>query len=117
MSFLNRVDSDKSKRWLVPLPSAVSLLLDCFDTERRYGRLCWRKVDRAFLRVLLRAYEKIEHWFEVIGRVLEDPAIVRENVYNMDETGVMLSILDSVKVLVSKADLRAYRVRASSERW
>jgi len=40
---------------------------------------------------------------------LKDPAIVRENVYNMDETGVMLSMLGSVKVLVGKADMRAYR--------
>jgi hypothetical protein len=32
-----------------------------------------------------------------------------EHVYNMDETGVMLSVLDSVKVLVGKDDLRDYR--------
>jgi hypothetical protein len=43
----------------------------------------------------------------MIGRVLEGPAIMRERVYNTDETGVMLSMLDSVKVLVGKADLRA----------
>jgi hypothetical protein len=33
------------------------------------------------------------HWFEVVGRLLGDPAISKENVYNMDETGVMLSML------------------------
>jgi len=54
--------------------------------------------------------QKIGHWFEVIGRVLEGPAIMRENVYYMDETGVMLSMLGSVKVLIGKADLRAWRV-------
>jgi hypothetical protein len=32
-----------------------------------------------------------------------------ENVYNMDETGVMLSMLGSVKVLVVKDDLRGHR--------
>ncbi|KAF2679036.1 hypothetical protein K458DRAFT_244295, partial [Lentithecium fluviatile CBS 122367] len=32
-----------------------------------------------------------------------------ENVYNMDETGVMLLMLGSVKVLVSKANRRKYR--------
>ncbi|EGP82458.1 uncharacterized protein MYCGRDRAFT_51668, partial [Zymoseptoria tritici IPO323] len=32
-----------------------------------------------------------------------------ENVYNMDETGVMLSMLGSVKVLIGKDDLRDYR--------
>jgi len=55
-------------------------------------------------------YRKIAHWFEVIGKVLEYPAILRENVYNMDETRVMLSILGSIKVLVGRKDLRDYRV-------
>jgi hypothetical protein len=49
------------------------------------------------------------HWFEVIGRVLRDPTILAENVYNMDETGVMLLMLSSVKVLVGKDDTRKYR--------
>lgn len=44
-------------------------------------------------------------WFTVIGRELHDPASVPENVYNMDETGVLLSVLNSLKVLVSKQDL------------
>jgi hypothetical protein len=44
-------------------------------------------------------------WFAVIGKELHDPAIVPENVYNMDETGVLLSVLSSLKVLVSKQDL------------
>ena len=48
--------------------------------------------------------EKIVEWFEVIGKVPQDPAILAENVYNMDETGVMLSKLGSVKVLVGKND-------------
>jgi Tc5 transposase DNA-binding domain len=38
-------------------------------------------------------YPKISHWFEIIGKELSDPVILPENVYNMDETGVMLSIL------------------------
>ena len=49
---------------------------------------------------------KIAHWFEVIERVVHDPAILAENVYNMDETGVMLSMLSSVKVLIGKDDPR-----------
>lgn len=47
-------------------------------------------------------YDKVVHWFDVIGKVLQDPAIMPENVWNMDETGVLLSKLNSVKVLVSK---------------
>ena len=45
----------------------------------------------------------------MIGKELSDPAIVPENVYNMDETGVLLSVLSSLKVLVSKQDLKNYR--------
>jgi hypothetical protein len=45
----------------------------------------------------------------VIGKVLEDPAILLENVYNIDETGVMLYMLGSIKVLISKDDPRDYR--------
>ena len=54
-------------------------------------------------------YDKITHWFEVIGKVVQDPAILPENVYNMDETGVMLCILGSVKVLAGGDDPRDYR--------
>jgi len=41
--------------------------------------------------------------------MLQDPAILAENVYNMDETRVMLSMPGSVKVLVGKDDRRDYR--------
>ena len=45
----------------------------------------------------------------MIGRVVYNSAILPENCYNIDETGVMLSMLGSVKVLISKDDLRNYR--------
>jgi hypothetical protein len=54
-------------------------------------------------------YNKVTEWFEVIGKVLQDPAILPENVYNMDETGIMLSMLGSVKVLVGRDDVRGHR--------
>ena len=47
--------------------------------------------------------------FEVVSMVLQDPAVLPENVYNMDETGIMLSKLGSVKVLVGKDDFRNYK--------
>ena len=43
--------------------------------------------------------DKIVEWFDVIGQVLQDPAVLPENVYNIDETV-------SVKVLVGKDDRR-----------
>ena len=54
-------------------------------------------------------YDKVIHWFEVISQVLQDPSVLQQNVYNMDETGVMLSKLNSVKVLVGKDNQRGYR--------
>ncbi|KFA56115.1 hypothetical protein S40293_00203 [Stachybotrys chartarum IBT 40293] len=62
--------------------------------------LDWKRYD---------IYNKVIHWFEVIRKVLEDPSILPENLYNMDETGVMLSKLNSVKVLVSKDNQHGYR--------
>ncbi len=47
-------------------------------------------------------YDKVVRWFEVIGKLLEDPTILPQNVYYMDETGIMLSKLKSVRVIVSK---------------
>ena len=54
-------------------------------------------------------YDKATHWFEVIGKVLQDPAVLLKNVWNMDETGAMLSKPNSVKVLVSRDSKRDYR--------
>ena len=54
---------------------------------------------------------KVIHWFEVITsrKILQDPAILAENIYNMDETRVMLSMPGSVKVLIGKDNKRNYR--------
>lgn len=49
---------------------------------------------------------KVTYWFQVIGKALQDPAILAENVYNMDETGIMLSMPGSVKILVGEDDIR-----------
>jgi hypothetical protein len=40
----------------------------------------------------------------VIGKVLQDAAVLPENVYNMDKSRVMLSKLGSVKALAGKDD-------------
>jgi hypothetical protein len=69
---------------------------------RKVKAIDWKRHDNNI-------HDKMVHWFEVIATVLQDPAILPENVYNMDETGVMLSMLGSVKVLVGKDDLRDYR--------
>lgn len=45
----------------------------------------------------------------MIEPVLKDSAILLENIYNMDETGVMLYMLGTVKVLLSSDDLQDYQ--------
>ena len=78
--------------------------------EKRYPILLARRVKALdWNRHEKNIYEKIIHWFEVIKDILQDPAVLAENMYNMDETGVMLSMPGSVKVLVSKHDKRDYR--------
>ncbi|KAH8701010.1 hypothetical protein BGW36DRAFT_375389 [Talaromyces proteolyticus] len=52
---------------------------------------------------------KVEEWFSVIGPELHNPVTDPVNVYNMDETGVMLSVPNLLKVLVGKDDYRNSR--------
>jgi hypothetical protein len=54
-------------------------------------------------------YDKVVEWFTLAGKELSEPAVHQENVYNMDETGILLSVMNSLKVLVSSKDLRKYR--------
>jgi hypothetical protein len=69
---------------------------------RRMRSIDWK-------RHAIHIHDKITEWFDVIGKVLQDPAVLPGNVYNMDETGVLLSMLGSVKVLVGRDDLRGHR--------
>jgi hypothetical protein len=51
------------------------------DTQaRRVTALDWNRHEK-------NTYWKISYWVEVIGRVLQAPTVLAENVYNMDETG------------------------------
>jgi hypothetical protein len=52
---------------------------------RRVRALDWNRHDKNI-------YDKIIHWFEVMGKELQNPDVVPENIYNMDETGIMLSL-------------------------
>ena len=45
----------------------------------------------------------------MIDKIIQNSIIFRENVYNMNETKIMLNMLDFVKVLVNKNDLRNYK--------
>jgi hypothetical protein len=78
--------------------------------EKRHPELRLRRVRAVdWNRHENNIYDKITHWFEVIGQIAQDPRVQPKNWYNMDETGIMLSMLGSVKVLINKNDLRDYR--------
>jgi hypothetical protein len=70
--------------------------------QRRNRAMDWNRHDNNI-------YNKITQWFKVIEPELWNAEILPENVYNMDETGIMLSMLGSIKVLVGKDDRRDYR--------
>lgn len=71
-------------------------------TSRRLKAIDWKRHEHNI-------YHKIVEWFTIIGPQLQAPTVLKENVYNMDETGIMLSALGSLKVLVGRDDLRNYR--------
>lgn len=54
-------------------------------------------------------YEKVEQWFTVIRRELGEPTIMAEKIYNMDEMGILLSVLVSRKFLTGLDSTRRYR--------
>jgi hypothetical protein len=94
---MDRPSKRPGKNWVKALENRNQEL-----KARRVRALDWNRHEK-------NTYEKIIHWFEVIGKVLQDPAILAKNVYNMDETGIMLSMPGTVKVLVGKDDMRDYR--------
>lgn len=96
-SVTNRATKPPGKNWALAFKRRHPAL-----KSRRVAALDWRRHGN-------NTYDKIVHWFELIGKVLQDPAILPENVYNMDETGVMLSMLGSVKVLMGHDGSRDYR--------
>ena len=59
----------------------------------RLRTLDWRRHEKSI-------YNKVVKWFDIMRAQLEDADVLQENIYNMDETGVLL-VLGSSKYLVS----------------
>lgn len=64
--------------------------------------MAWERHDHTI-------YPKVAEWFSVISQELVHPASLAENVYNMDETAVVVVKPGSLKFLVGKNELRDYR--------
>jgi hypothetical protein len=94
---LERPPKPPGKNWAKALENRYLEL-----QAKRVKALDWNRHEKNI-------FKKITHWFKIIEPVLQDLAILAENIYNMDETRVMLSMLGSVKVLIGKDDIRDYR--------
>jgi hypothetical protein len=96
-SMTDKTIKPPGKNWPKPSSGATRS-----SSQKNLDAIDWNRHDSNI-------YDKIVEWFEKIEKVLEDPAILPENVYNMDEIGVMLSLLGSIKVLVGKDDWQNHR--------
>ncbi|KAH9203776.1 hypothetical protein DL95DRAFT_255666, partial [Leptodontidium sp. 2 PMI_412] len=52
----------------------------------RFKALDWERHD-------VHIYDKVVNWFALIGKELASSHILAGNIYNMDEIGVLLSVL------------------------
>jgi len=68
----------------------------------RLRTLDWRRHEKSI-------YNKVVNWFDLMRAQLEETDVLQENVYNMDETGVLLSVLGSSKYLVSAEMPKTHR--------
>lgn len=69
---------------------------------KRLKALDWRRHETNI-------YAKIVHWFDIMHKQLHEPDILQENVYNMDKTGVLWSVLGSSKYLISSDIVKDHR--------
>jgi hypothetical protein len=54
-------------------------------------------------------YDKLVAWFDLYKATMVEPGYIPGNTYNMDETGVMLSVMKTKKGLCATDDTRQYR--------
>jgi hypothetical protein len=78
--------------------------------SRRVRAIDWKRHESNI-------YNKIIYLFEVIGRVLQDPAILPENVYNMDETRVYYVCSAPSKSSYVKTIRETIEVRVLNGQW
>jgi hypothetical protein len=81
----------------------------------RHPELCARRLKAIdWTRADVNIYNKAEHWFEVIGEQLSKSDVLPANVYNMDETGVILGRAATFKMLVCRQ--KSQRTRGTGQK-
>jgi hypothetical protein len=59
----------------------------------------------------------IKHWFDLVKQQIEDNAVEKEDIYNMDEKGTMMGASEKVKIIISKYEKRQYMTTSGSREW
>ena len=49
-----------------------------------------------------------QHWFELVKQQITDNAVELEDIFNMDEKGIMMGASEKAKVIISKYEKRQY---------
>ena len=59
----------------------------------------------------------LQDWFNLFQRTYQQYRVVQEDVYNMDEKGLMKGIGDDTKVIVSKEEIASYSIQPGNREW
>ena len=65
-------------------------------------------------RVLAQDPTKITHWFTLYDTTVTDYEIENDDIYNMDEKGLLLRVIGKVKVILSKYEKQGYLTQDGS---
>ena len=68
----------------------------------------WNRTSHSIL-------DKVVAWFDLFKSTMAHSSIVSSNVYNMDETGVMLGMLESTRVLTRRGTKRLDHFQDSAQ--
>jgi 4-hydroxybenzoate polyprenyltransferase len=59
----------------------------------------------------------VKHWFELVKQQIVDNAVEMEDIFNMDEKGVMMGAAEKTRVIISKHEKKQYMTASGSREW
>ena len=59
----------------------------------------------------------IKAWFELVEHYIKENAVEKEDMYNMNEKGIMMDAIKKVKIIILKYEKRQYMTASSSCEW
>ena len=61
--------------------------------------------------------ESYRKWFDLYTNTIKEYGILPGDQYNMDEKGIAMGLIDSVKAIVSKEEMSKYMVQPGNREW